>query len=257
MLATWLPGFLVPFTIALAFAVFRRMAPPLARTAGHRYDESQKPEPLAPGVIGGAMWSLGIALAMLFFVLRGANHLWASIEGPSLLTQYAPQVSWCFLPGFAAVSIPWPLTVWYLRRAGRWQEADSIQDASDSQGGFDSFQVMKWLSIGVVGPIAILTILAVPIHLSITDSEIRVGHYASIRSERFSLKDARNLTIVDVPRIQGKRMLQTKDAILEFADGRRLRGNQIGDGGTSVRTDVLQLLIKKTGLTPKYSANTD
>jgi hypothetical protein len=257
MLAAWLPRFLVPITIALAFALFRRMAPPGARIPGHRYDESQIPEPLAPGVIGGAMWSLGIALAMLFFVLRGANHLWASLEGASLLTQYAPQVFWCFLPGFAAVSIPWPLTVWYLRRAGRWEEADGIQDASDSKGGFDSFRIMKWLSIGVVGPIAVLTLLAVPIHLSITDSEVRVGHYASFRPDIFSLKDARSLTIVDVHKMQGDRIHQTEDVIVEFADGRRLRGNQVGDGGTNVRKDVMQLLVDKTGLTPKYSSTTD
>jgi hypothetical protein len=72
------------------------------------------------------MWALGIALAMLFFVLQGANHLWASLEGCSLLTQYAPEIYWCFLPGFAALSIPWPLTVWYLRRVGRYEEADRI-----------------------------------------------------------------------------------------------------------------------------------
>jgi hypothetical protein len=203
------------------------------------------------------MWSLGIVLAMSFFVLRYANHLWASLEGPSLLTQYAPQVFWCFLPGFAAVSIPWPLTVWYLRRVGRWEEADAIQDASDSKSGFDSFRVMKWLSIGVVGPIAVFTFLAVPIHLSITDSEVRVGHYASIRSDIFALNEAKSLTIVDELRRQGNRISETKDVIVEFADGRRLRGNQVGDGGTSVRNDVLQLLIEKTGLTPGYTSKTD
>jgi hypothetical protein len=44
---------------------------------------------------------------------------------------------------------------------------------------------------------------------------------------------------------------------VEFADGRRLRGNQVGDGGTSVRNDVMQLLIDKTGLTPRYSSTTE
>ena len=257
MLSTWLPRFFVPIAIALAFALFRRMAPPRARMAEHRYDESQIPEPLPPGVIGGAMWSVGIALAMLFFVLRGANHLWASLEGPSLLTQYAPQVLWCFLPGFAALSIPWPLTVWYLRRAGRWEEADSIQDASGSKGGFDSFRVMKWLSIGVVGPIAVFTLLAVPIHLSITGSEVRVGHYASFRPEVFPLNDATRLTIVDVQKSRGGHNHETKDLIVDFADGRRLRGSQVGDGGTSVQNDVLQLLILETGLTPQHSSTAE
>ena len=86
---------------------------------------------------------------------------------------------------------------------GRWQEADSIQDASDNKGAFDSFLVMKWLSIGAVGPIAVLTLLAVPIHFSITDSEVRVGHYASFRPEIFPLNEARRLTIVDVRKLQG------------------------------------------------------
>jgi hypothetical protein len=137
---------------------------------------------------------------------------------------------------------------------GRWEEADSIQDASDSKGGFNSYRVMKWLSIGVVGPIAVLTLLAVPIHFSITASEVRVGHYASFRSEIFPLNDARRLTIANVKRLQGAHSHETKDVIVDFADGRRLRGNQVGDGGTSVQNDVLQLLISKTGLTPQHSS---
>jgi hypothetical protein len=88
------------------------------------------------------MWCLGIGLALLFFVLRGANHLWASREGPSIVTRYAAPVIWCFFPALAALSIPWPLTVWYLRKVGRWEEADNIQDASDSKGGMDSFRIM-------------------------------------------------------------------------------------------------------------------
>ena len=254
MHAAWIPRFAVPIAIALAFALFRRMAPPRHRSAEHSCDESQLPEPLAPGIIGAAMWALGIALAMLFFVLRSANHLWASLEGPSLLTQYAPQVFWCFLPGFAAVSIPWPMAVWYLRRVGRWEEADRIQNSSDSKVGFDSFRVMKWLSIGIVGPIAVFTLLGVPIHFSIGDAEIRVGHYASFRTERFPLKEARSLIIVHGRTLQGDRSHQAEDVIVEFDDGRSLRGNQVGDGGTSVRNDVLQLLIRKTALTPRDSS---
>jgi hypothetical protein len=140
---------------------------------------------------------------------------------------------------------------------GRWEEADSIQDVSDSKGGFDSFRIMKWLCIGVVGPIAVFTLLAVPIHLSITGSEVRVGRYASFRPEIFPLNEATRLTIVDVQKQQGGHNRETKDVIVDFADGRRLRGNQVGDGGTSVQNDVMQLLISKTGLTPQHSSTAD
>ncbi len=38
------------------------------------------------------MWALGIGFALLFFVLRGVNHWWASLDGPSIVAQYAPIV---------------------------------------------------------------------------------------------------------------------------------------------------------------------
>jgi hypothetical protein len=257
MLSNWLPSVLFSVVFAIIIALFRRMAPPRSRLAGHSYDEFQVPEPLPTGVIGAAMWSLGIGLCLLFFALRGANHLWASLEGPAILTQYATAVIWCFFPGFAALSIPWPLTVWYLRRIGRWEEADGIEDASDSKSGLDSFRIMKRLSFWLVCPIAFFTLLAIPIHLSITNSEVRVGHYASIREERFPLKEARRMTIVDGYKLRDGSFTAAKDVIIDFADGRRLRGNQVGDGGSSVRDDVLQLLIAKTGLTPQHALTAD
>jgi hypothetical protein len=257
MRSAWLPRALVIIILAGVLALFRRMAPPRSRLANHRYDESQAPEPLPTGIIGGAMWGLGIGFALLFFVLRSANHLWASFAGPSILTQFATPVVWCFFPGFAALAIPWPLTVWYLRRVGRWEEADGVEDTSDSKSGMNSFRIMKWLSIVVVVPIAFFTLLAVPIHLSISDSEVRVGHYASFRTERFPLKEARRLTIVEGYRLRDGAIHPAKDVIIDFADCRRLRGNQVGDGGTSVRDDVMELLIAKTALAPEHALTAD
>ncbi|MGA3010872.1 MAG: hypothetical protein ABSD72_11490 [Terracidiphilus sp.] len=203
------------------------------------------------------MWATGIGLALLFFALRALNHWWASLDGPSLLTEYASPFIWCFFPGFAAIAIPWPLTVWYLRKVGRWEEADAVEDASDSKGGGNSFRIMKWLGIGLVGPIALFTLPAIPLHLSITDSEVRVGHYASIQSESFRLKDARRLTVVDGYRLKDGSLQAARDVLIDFSDGRRLRGNAIGDGGTSVPEDVLQLLVAKTGLVPEHALTVD
>jgi hypothetical protein len=86
---------------------------------------------------------------------------------------------------------------------------------------------------------------------------VRVGHYASIREERFPLKEARRMTIVDGYKLRDGSFTAAKDVIIDFADGRRLRGNQVGDGGSNVRDDVLQLLIAKTGLTPQHALTAD
>jgi hypothetical protein len=253
MLPAWLPKVLLPALVVLVLVLFRRIAPPRGRMVRHHWDKSQVPERLPSGMISSAMGSLGVVLALQFFVLRGLNHFWASLEGPSILTQYAPQVVWCFLPAFAALAVPRPLTVLCLRKVGRWQEADTIEDEADSKGGMNTFRVTKWLSVGLVGPIALFTFLAVPIHLSIGDSEVRVGHYASLVTERFPLNEAKRLTIIDGYRLRDGRVRPAKDVILDFADGRRLRANQIGDGGTDVRNDVMELLILKTDLAPEHA----
>ena len=257
MLASLLPKILFWIAFGLVLALFRRIAPPKARTIQHRYDESQVSEPLSAGIIGSAMWALGIGLALLFFALRSANHWWASLEGPSILTQYATPVIWCFFPGFAALAIPWPLTVWLLRKVGRWEEANNIEDSADSEGGMNSYRIMKWLSMCVVIPIALFTLPAIPIHLSISDSEVRVGHYGSLHSESFPLKEARRLVVVDGYRLKDGSFRPGKDVVIDFSDGRRLSANAVGDGGTNVRDDVMQLLIEKTGLTPEHAHTAD
>jgi len=248
----WLPRALVPVVIVIVLSLFRRIAPPQSRMENWRYDQRQVPEPLPTGVIGGAMWALGIGFALTFFLLRDANRLWAKADGPSVLTLYATPWIWCFVPLFSALAIPWPLTVWYLRRVGRKDEADSIADAADLKGGVDSFRVMKWLGIGLAGPIAFFTMLAIPIHLSIGDSEARLGHYASIRAERFSFSEARRATLIDGYRLRDGSFQPAKDLVIDFADGRRLRGNAVGDGGTDVEERVVQLLLDRTGLRPAH-----
>lgn len=257
MLRNWLPRVLFWVVFPVVMEILRRTVPPRFRATEHRYDEAQVPEPLPTGVVGGAMWTIGIGLALTFFVLRDANHWWASLDGSSILTQYAPISIWCFFPGFAALAIPWPLTVWYLRKVGRWEEADTVEDDSDARGGANSYTIMKWLSLGLVAPIGVFTVLAIPIHLSITDSAVKVGHYASLRSEIFPFNQARRATVIDGYKLRDGTLQPAKDLIIDFADGRRLKGNQVGDGGTSIPDDLMQLLIAKTGLTPGHAETAD
>lgn len=257
MFGHWLPTVLSWVVFSLIIALFRRIAPPRLRATERPYSESQVPEPLPTGIIGSATWTLAIGLALLFFVLRAANHWWATLDGPSILTEYATPVIWAFFPGFAAIAIPWPLTVWYLRKVGRWEEVDSVEDDSDAKTGGNSFRIMKWLSIGLVGPIALFTLSAIPIHLSISNSEVRIGHYGSLHSEIFPLSEARRLTIVDGYRLKDGSFHAAKDVLVDLADGRRFRGNAVGDGGTNVPEDVLQLLIAKTGLLPEHALTED
>jgi hypothetical protein len=242
----WLPRALVPIGISFFFWLFRRLAPAPDRSTSYR--KRQVHEPLPTGVIGAFMWGVGICLALSFFLLRAGNHFWADADGPAILRLYPGAAIWCFLPGLAALTIPWPLTVWLLRRSGRTDEADSIDSDSSEKAGFDSFKVMKWLGIGVVGPIAIFTLLAIPMHLSIADSEVRVGHYASLKTEVFPLSQANRAILVDGYRLRDGSFQKKRDLYIDFADGRRLDVNAAGDGGSQIGDKTVELLLAKTGL---------
>ena len=249
----WLPRALVPVSITFFFWLFRKWAPAPVRSTN--YKEKQIPEPLPTGVIGAFMWSVGICLALSFFLLRAANHLWADGDGTAILRLYPTAAVWCFLPGFAAIAIPWPLTVWLLRRVGRTDEAASIDNDSSEKAGFDSFEVMKWLCIGVVGPIAVFTLLAIPMHLSIAESELRVGHYASVSTEVFVFDQAKRATLVDGYSLQGGKIRKSRDLYIDFADGRRLDVNAAGDGRNQISDTTLELLLAKTGLQAGHVSN--
>ena len=251
----WLPRALIPIGIYFSFWFFRKLAPAPMRSTNYR--ERQVPEPLPTGVIGAFMLGVGVLLASSFYLLRAANHLWAEADGVAILHVYAPSAIWFFFPLFAALCIPWPLTVWLLRRAGRTDEADSASSASSEKVGFDSFKVMKWFSIGVTGPIAFFTVLAIPMHLSIRNSEVRVGHYASLRTEVFPLNQAKRATLVDGYRLRDGSFQQKRDLYLDFADGRRLDVNAAGDGGSQISDGAVELLLAKTGLSLAHVSTRD
>jgi hypothetical protein len=252
MRTDWIPRALVLGVIALILGLFRRIAPPRSRLETRSYDQHQRPEPLPTGAIGAAMWALGFGFSLTFFLLRDANRLWGRAGGQSVLTLYPTPWIWFFLPLFSALAVPWPLTVWYLRKVGRNDEADSVADAADLRSGMDTFRVMKWLGIALIAPIAFFTLLAIPIHLSIGNSEARLGRYASFHTERFSFSEARRATLIDGYHLRNGSFHRRSDIVIDFADGRRLHGNAVGDGDTDVEESVVQLLLDKTGLLPAH-----
>ena len=151
--------------------------------------------------------------------------------------------------GFAALAVPWPLTVWFLRRLGRTDEADSITAKSNAKGGMNSYVAMKWLSYGLAGPIAFFTMLALPLHLSLAEHEARLGHYAQWSPEIFRYEDAVGAYSVNGFDSKGAEHL-VWDLVIVFKDGRRLHASAENDGGEKADERVVKLLLEKTGLVP-------
>jgi hypothetical protein len=134
--------------------------------------------------------AVGIAIGLGgYFGLLAINHLLARADGSALAQTFPSAALWCFLPGLAAFSIPWPLTIALLRRNGYQGEAAYVEGEANRKSGFDCFRIMVGMNIFLVLPVAVFTLLALPERLTLTDREIRWTHYASLTPEVFTYAD--------------------------------------------------------------------
>jgi hypothetical protein len=117
----------------------------------------------------------------------------------------------------------------------------------------NSLKIMRWMIIWLVSPIAAATLLALPIHLTVTNTDVWVGRYGLVRSEQFQFAAVRRATLIDGYRLRDGSFHAARDLVMDFADGRRLRGNQVGDGGTAIRPDILNALIAGCRCNPGHA----
>jgi hypothetical protein len=246
-----LPRFLVPVAIALAFSLFRKYFPAKPNLALQRYDRPEGKR-LPTGAFSAITIAIGITIAVGgYLTLLATNHLLAKADGPYLVQSYPSRALWCFLPGFAALCIPWPLTIALLRRSSYHDEAAYIEDEGSRKSGFDCFRVMAGMNLFLVLPIACFTLPALPERLTLTDSEIRWTHYASLTPEVFAYGDIIRLTTVDGYKLRDGSFKSHRDFLVDFKDVRRLSLNAVGDGGSEPSAEQIDVILAKTGLVPR------
>ena len=245
-----LPKFFVPLVIGVVFSLFRRYFPAKRDLTLRRYDRPEGKR-LPTGVFSAITIAMGIAIAVGgYFGLLATNHFLAKADGPALAQAFPVAVLWCFLPGFAALAVPWPFTIVLLRRSTYHDEAAYVEDEANSKSGFDCFRIMVGMNIFLVLPIAVFTFLALPERLTLTDHEVRWTHYASVTPEVFSYADIVRLTAVEGYRLRDGTFKTRKNLLMDLKDGRRLSANAVGDGGSEPSAKLIDVLLTKTGLVP-------
>lgn len=247
---SWLPRAIVPVSISIAFGIFRKYFPAKEDPTLTRYDRHNGPR-LPNGVFGFATVSFGLLLGIGgYFALAGMNRLYARVDGPALLHVYPTNAIWWFLPGFAAIALPWPLGIHLLRRSKYKDDAAFIEAESSGKTGFDSYRVMVAMNLFLAVPIGIFTVPAITMHLTFTETDIYWTSYSSLHPQVFSYSDATRATFVDGYRLRDGSFQSHPDLILDFRDGRRFSANAVGDGGTVPSAQEIELLLSKTHLTP-------
>ncbi len=104
---------------------------------------------------------LGIALYQILFAL---NQHYADAEGTARFQLLPSRAIWLFLPVFAALSLSWEIVRALWERFGNHDFLVKYVDWIHAKAGFDSTRVLRWMALLITLPIAIATLLAVPIH---------------------------------------------------------------------------------------------
>jgi hypothetical protein len=204
-------------------------------------EEHAEEERLLPaGLASAIMWVIGLVIAVGgFYALKATNQLFAMPYQDGVLTVYPPWFYWTFLPCCAALAIPWPLTLHVLRKLGYGAEAASIISApayyrGRDISGMDREGLMWWMSRIIVLPLGVATALALPMHMSINADTARVTRYAHLTPDPFPLKQAVHAyRVIEYVTLRDGSTRQADDVLFVFSDGRTLRANVMGDGGTS------------------------
>jgi hypothetical protein len=248
---SWVPRFFVPLGIGLIFAAFRKYFPAKPDPTLQRYDRPEGKR-LPTGAFSAITISMGLSIALGgYFGLRAINHQFAKADGPALVHAFPVSAIWCFLPAFAALAIPWPLTIAVLRRSEYHNEAAYVEVEGSNKSGFDCFRVMIGMNLFIVLPLAFFTLLALPERLTLTEHNILWTHYASFQPEIFSYSDIVRLTKTEGYLLRDGSFKSHKDLFIDFKDGRRVSANAVGDGGSEPSTEEINILLEKTGLIPR------
>jgi hypothetical protein len=104
------------------------------------------------------------------------------------------------------------------------------------------------MGILIVLPIAIATILALPIHTTITPTGVCEGRYASIREEVYPYSQATSLTQFDGYGLRDGSFAPRAGILIRFRDGRTFNTATTDDPKPTVDPKLANLLQTRTGL---------
>jgi hypothetical protein len=187
-----------------------------------------------------------LALATHAALVAG-NRFFATRSEQIELILYPSRAIWWFFPGFAALCLSWEilLRLWILFAP---EQANAYRRFSAERSGFDSTRVLRWLAVLIVLPIGLLTLLALPIHTTLTRTGIDQGHFASLTREFLPFAAAQDLTLFDGYTLRNGSFQPRAGLLIRFNDGRSWNSADVGNAKATVDPRLLGILTRDTGL---------
>jgi hypothetical protein len=224
---------LVPLVVIVLFALARKYLPASsAKEADKGYDLSAL-RPRFQGItwlVYSAMIFIGILSALgIHTILVRLNHYFSHCQQPSCFLLSPQTAIWWFFPGFFAMCLSWDITLklWSLARNPR--DVALYRHYTNLSCGFDSTRILRWMSVLIVLPIGVLTVLELSAHTCLSQDTIRDCGYAFTSCLDYRYADAVSMTTIDGLRGRDGSLVKRAGIIIDFNDGRRWSSADVGN----------------------------
>ena len=235
------------FVGALVFALARKYmpAPPARELSEEERDAAITVSPWFPWL---AMVAFGILFALTsYFALFKLNRYVASSDGSPQFILLPQSAIWWFLPLFGALVLPWDVTLELWALAGHRLEARLYREEASRKVDYDPNKMMHLLAI-LAAPIALASILALSMHVSLGEAEIHDCGYAFASCKVYLYSAARRMTIINGYRARDGKLDPQAGIVIDFADGRRWSSAETGGFRKTVDPALQNFLAKKIQL---------
>jgi len=242
---------LVPVAVALVFALSRRYLPVSSKLSFTERDAKEFSR--LQWVVGAAMLSVGCVFGLLSYkALLWANAAMAGRDPSRHFLILPGHWIWFFLPFFGAICLAWEITLRLWRLLGDPVQARKYESWSNFKAGFNATRVLQIMIVTMEVPIAIATLLALPIHTSIDDAGLSVGHFGTLHSTRYRYSDVTKITVTEGLRLRDGSLQKRPAITLDFGNGTRWSSADNRDPEKSIDESLLNFLEEKTHLSAAH-----
>jgi hypothetical protein len=250
---------LVPAVVALVLGLLRRYLPARKTDPQAQLDSDGNVEDFtyANTAVYTAMIVIGIGVAFISHKgLAAANRDFADADGTAVFHLLASDYLWWFFPGFGALCWSWEITLFLWSLFVGRAKVNRYIDWTNERAGYNSTRALRLIGILITLPVGLATLLAIPIHSTLSDSEIVVGHFASLHRERLPYAQARHLALVNGFRDRYGKFGARAEVIVDFAGGKSWNSADNRDFTPQPDPGLAEFLQQKTGL-PLERAETE
>lgn len=243
---------LIPAAVAIGILLARRFIPVrdgVEVTAGEARDLAKIKWRFygVVALVGGCVGWLS------FELLVAANWALALFDPKPAFLLLPTRAMWGAPPFLMGICLMWELSlrVWS-RFVSKWQ-ARKLEAWLSQKDGIDGTRLFRLVFFALALPAFLVAVLALPMHTSVSDSGLRMGHFARFPARHYNFSDVQSITVPLEGIVQNDSFVDCPTIVLGFSNGDHWSSTDNRECAAPTDALLLAYLQTKTGLAAKHT----